>query len=84
MAKARNIQVPQTVQDGANDVAIRFYVTAAGAPRVEVQFPTNVGAPVTADRPISDFATLTGAQKTTLRALLTAIRDEALALEGFA
>lgn len=89
MAKTRNISVPQTVRDGADDLSIRFYIAdAAASPpnhaRVVVQYTTSSGSTVESDRPLSDYSSLSGAQKTSLRALLTAIRDQNLALENFA
>lgn len=86
MAKTRQVQVPQTVRDGADDLAIRFYVPGPGAtPRVEVVLSNNGnGDPVVIDRPITDFTNLTPANKNALRALLTTVRDQALTLEGFA
>jgi hypothetical protein len=85
--KTRNTLAQQTVLDGADDLSIRFYLADAVAtppnhPRVEVHLP-GPGGGVTVDRPLSEYTDLSGAQKTALRNLLTAIRDQTLALEGF-
>ena len=89
MPKTRNIQAPQTVLDGANDLSIRFYVADAASsppnhPRVAVELHTEAGSRINVDRPVSDFTSLSGAQKAALRAALLSIRDEVLTLEGFA
>lgn len=89
MPKSRNLQVPQTVLDGANDLSIRFYLADAAAtppnhPRVAIELVTIGGERLQVDRPVSDFSSLSGAQKTALRAALLSLRDEALLLDGFA
>jgi hypothetical protein len=76
----------QQVRDGVSDLEIRFYIGPANTPRVEVRFQPNAAGfdAVVVDRPLSDFTALSGAEKTTLRNLLTQIRDQCFTLEGFA
>ncbi len=80
MAKARNLQVPQTVRDGDNDGRVTFDF---GRQVIVVQLFADDGAEVRIDRPFSDFTDLTAPQKAALRAALKTIRDQAMILEGF-
>lgn len=89
MPKARTVPIVQTVNDAPDALSIRFYISDASAnppnvPWVQITLPAVSGDPVHVDRPLSDFTSLTPAQKANLRTLLTAVRDQALALEGFA
>lgn len=68
----------QTVQDGADDLEIEFSVPN-GVPTVVVRLNG-----VHSRRPLSEYTTVSAAQKTTLRTILTAIRDETFTKEGFA
>ena len=80
---------PKVARAGANDIGIRFYLSdAAAAPpntlRIEVQIPHEGDEPSgLQDFPITT-SSLTPAQRTQLRALLTALRDEALTRGGYA
>lgn len=70
-------------RNGASDLSIRFYISdpaSGSAPRVEVSL---LGAGISVDHAVSEYSTLTPANKTSLRTLLTAIRDETFTLEGF-
>ena len=72
-----------TVETGADAIQIHFYI-GGGAPRVVVDFLDATGAiKYHSDHALSEYS-LSGAQKTTLRNLLTTIRDETFTLEGFA
>lgn len=86
MAKTRNVQVPQTVPNGTNDLSVTFYISdpASGSvPRVTFQWKSDQGQPVSVDRPLSDFSSLNGAAKLQLRNSLVSLRDECFTLEGF-
>ncbi len=87
MAKVRVHQIQQSVPDGADDLSLRFYIDRrtgdTPVPRVELHLTTVNGDEVTVDRPFSDITALTGSQKTNLRNMLIAIRDQVLGLEGF-
>jgi len=67
--------------------ALRFYrsdAASGGAPRVEVHIPAPDGSVVeTLDVPMSSITSLSGAQKTALRAALQAIYAEVLTLKGY-
>lgn len=79
MAKTR-AQPPITLPDDANTLSVRFYLSDVGnAPRVEFSFPNGSRF----DHALSEYNTVTGAQKTTLRTILIALRDETFTLEGF-
>lgn len=79
MARTRP-QPPLSIDDGPNNLSITFYVTSDGTPRVTVTFPGYAG---TLDHAVSEYSSLTNSQKNNLRAMLIAIRDETLTLEGF-
>jgi hypothetical protein len=87
MAWQRN-RAPQVARAGNDDVSIRFYVSDPKAIppstlRVEVQIEHDNGEPPTIqDFPITTSA-LTAPQRTQLRALLTALRDEAFSKAGY-
>jgi hypothetical protein len=81
-------QPPEQIPDGANDLACLFYISdpASGSvPRVQFTFKPNSGPlPVVIfDHALSDYTTITPAQKVTLRNLLAALRDETFTLEGY-
>jgi hypothetical protein len=71
---------PSTVlPDDSESLRVQFYLSE-GAPRVRFEFP---GQQKTFDHAISEYSSLTGAQKTNLRAMLLALRDETFTLEGY-
>lgn len=73
-------QPPQVLPDDANTLSVHFYLSDVGAlPRVAFTFPGGAHF----DHALSEYSTLSGAQKTTLRNLLLALRDETFVLEGF-
>jgi len=73
-------QPPVTLPDDANTLSVRFYLSDVGnVPRVIFSFPGGQSF----DHALSEYSTVTGAQKTALRATLLALRDETFALEGF-
>lgn len=78
MAKTKN-QPPLSLPDDADSISVHFYISD-GVPRVVFDFPT---AKQRFDHAISEYSSLSGAQKTTLRSLLTALRDETFTLEGY-
>jgi hypothetical protein len=87
MAWQKN-RAPQVARAGADDISIRFYVSDAAAQppntlRVEVQIAHDDGTNTVQDFPITTSA-LTPAQRTQLRAMITALRDQAMALAGYA
>lgn len=83
MAKTKPLP-PLSLPDDANSLSITFYVADAAAvppnhPRIIVHFPNGPNF----DRPVSDYTSLTPAQKTNLRTMLLALRDETFTLEGY-
>lgn len=79
----------QVVDNGVNALSIRFYVSdpsAGSVARVEVSLPsaTPGGSPVVVDYALASYTTVSGANKTALRTILIAIRDETLTKESFA
>lgn len=82
--KTRTIESIQSAPDTADDVTVGFYVADAASPGGRhLRVVVNLG-PVQTDRPLSDYTNLTPANKTALRNLLTALRDQSFSLEGFA
>jgi hypothetical protein len=69
---------PTQLPDDADSVSEHFYVSD-GVLRVTVNFPAQNKH---FDRAINETS-LTAGQKTTLRALLLAVRDDVLSLEGY-
>ena len=78
MSKSRN-SPPVVLPDDADSLAVTFYVSD-GLPRVTFQFPAQSKR---FDHALSEYNSLSGAQKTTLRTLLTTLRDETFSLEGY-
>ena len=74
-------QPPINLPDDDNSLWVRFYLsdTPPNPPRVEFTFPNGM----TFDHALSEYSTITGAQKTNLRAILLALRNETFTLEGF-
>jgi hypothetical protein len=70
---------PTVLPDDADSLLVHFYISE-GIPRVTFEFPSQGRR---FDHAISEYNTLSGAQKTALRALLTALRDETFTLEGY-
>jgi len=71
-------QPPISVDDGPNDLSIRFYI-ADGVPRIIVVLPNGTHL----DHAISEYSSLNGTQKNNLKSMLIALRDETFSLEGF-
>lgn len=87
MPRTRNVQVPQTVLDGPDDVRIEIYFADAASPnpgqaRMIATAKTTTGDAVRADRALAETS-LTGPQKAQLRNLLTIAFTDILALENF-
>lgn len=85
MSKSKN-SPPVVLPDDADSISVRFYISASeppgsGVPRVTFEFP---GQNKRFDHAISEYSSLTGAQKNNLRSMLVALRDETYTLEGFA
>lgn len=78
MAKTRN-NPPTVLPDDADSLRVQFYLSE-GVPRVRFEFPSQQK---TFDHAINEYSSLTGAQKTNLRAMLLALRDETFTLEGY-
>ena len=83
--KARS---PEQLPDASDDLRVIFYISdpASGSvPRVQFQFTAAnpAGESVFFDHALSEYSTLTPAQKANLRAALLALRDETYTLEGF-
>lgn len=70
---------PTVLPDDADSIVAQFYVDS-GTPRVQFNFP---GSTKSFNHALSEYNTLTAGQKTTLRTLLTALRDETFTLEGY-
>jgi hypothetical protein len=78
MAKSK-ANPPTVLPDDADSIVCSFYI-ADGAARVSFRYPQQNK---TFDHALSEYNSLSGAQKTTLRNLLTALRDETFTLEGY-
>lgn len=78
MSKSK-ARTPIVLPDDADSISVHFYI-ADGTPRVTFEF---AGQSQRFDHAISEYSTLSGAQKTTLRTLLLALRDETYTLEGY-
>lgn len=78
MSKTR-ANPPTVLPDDADSVRVQFYLSE-GLARVRFEFPAQQR---TFDHALSEYSSLSGAQKTTLRTLLTALRDETYTLEGY-
>ena len=75
---------PVVVDDSTNALQITFFVDQVNGPSVLVHFvDTNGQQQYAASYPLSSYSTVTGAQKTALRSVLQAIRDETFTKEGF-
>lgn len=74
-------QPPANLPDDDNTLSVRFYLsdTPPNPPRVEVTFPNGA----TFDHALAEYSTVTPAQKTALRGVLLALRNETFTLEGF-
>lgn len=78
-------QPPIVVDNGANDLSVTFYVSDAASgntPRVAVQYMHNGQIVRVSDHAVSEYSTLTPTQKTNLRSMHLAIRDETFTLDG--
>jgi hypothetical protein len=76
-------QPGSVLPNSANDVSVRFFISdpASGSvPMVETSFPAQ-GAIFT--HKLSEYTTLTPAQKSNLQTLVVALRDETFTLEGY-
>lgn len=88
--KTRNQNVATSVDDDVNLQHFELYrADAAASPpnhvRVRVRARNaNGSVQVVFDRPLSDYSSLTGAQKTTLGSFVQSLFGETLTLEGFA
>jgi hypothetical protein len=78
MARTR-ANPPTTLPDDALAVRALIY-PADGDWRIRFEFPAQQKC---FDRSFSECSSLTGAQKTNLRSMLIALRDEILTLEGY-
>ncbi len=78
MSKSK-AQAPAVLPDDADSISVRFYISD-GAPRVTFEYPSQNKR---FDHAISEYNSLTAGQKTTLRTLLLALRDETFTLEGY-
>lgn len=73
-------QPPLTLPDDANALDVRFYLSDVDAtPRCTFTFANGT----VFDHALSEYSTVSGAQKLTLRNILQALRDESYTLEGF-
>ena len=73
---------PTVLPDDANALSVQFYISDAASgnvPRVSFTYPQGAHF----DHAISEYTTVTPAQKTALRAILLALRDETFTLEGY-
>lgn len=73
---------PVVVDDSASKLEIRFYISddaSGNVPRLQLILSNGL----TYDHPMSDYSSLTNTQKNNLRAMLVALRDETLTLEGY-
>lgn len=78
-------QPPLTLDNGPNDLGMYFYISDAGSgnvPRVTVTYFRSGTAVRQSDHAISEYTTLTPAQKTSFRSMALAIRDETFTLDG--
>lgn len=78
MSKSK-ARTPIVLPDDVDSISCHFYISD-GDPRVTFEFS---GQSVKFDHAISEYTTLTGAQKTTLRTLILALRDETYTLESY-
>lgn len=87
MTKIKTINTPLNADSSANGLNILFYisdVSSGHVPHVIVNIlDVNGNTIYSKDRPLSDYQTLSGAQKINLGSLLTSLRDEFFTLEGF-
>ena len=79
MPRSRN-NPPTVLPDDANSIRSTFYLSDVdNSPRVAFTFPNGAHF----DHALSEYSTVTPAQKTALRNTLIALRNETFTLEGF-
>lgn len=78
MSKSKN-NPPTILPDDADSISVHFFISD-GTPMVTFEFPVQSKRFIHA---LSEYNSLTGPQKISLRSMLTALRDETFTLEGY-